>query len=82
MLLWLEQPCPEPGSVNWKLELSSWLAMQLTSQLGFWRYAIEVKPFLTRLARAIVSRLSKRGLEFVVEYSQVSVGRHQHSGVT
>jgi len=35
--------------------------MQLARQPGFWRYAIEVKPFVKRLARDIVSKLSKTG---------------------
>jgi hypothetical protein len=39
--------------------------MQLACRPGVWRYAIEVKPFVKRLARGIVSKLSKPGLEVV-----------------
>ncbi|MGD1093740.1 MAG: hypothetical protein ABSB35_17345 [Bryobacteraceae bacterium] len=40
------------------------VAVQFARQPGFWRYAIEVKPFVNRLARDIVSKLSKGDLEF------------------
>jgi hypothetical protein len=35
------------------LNFSGLPAMQLARQPGFWRYAIEVKPFVKRFARAI-----------------------------
>jgi len=41
--------------------------VQLGRRTGFWHYAIEVKAFVKRLARDIVSKLSKRGLESAVE---------------
>jgi hypothetical protein len=53
------------------------LAVQLGRQPGFGRYVIEVKPFVNRLARDIVSQLSKRGLEVAVEHLEVLMGRHK-----
>jgi hypothetical protein len=41
--------------------------VHLGRQTGFWRYTIEVEPFVKRLARDIVSKQSKRGLELAVE---------------
>jgi hypothetical protein len=58
----------------------SWV--QLARQPGFWRYAIEAKPFVKRLARDIASRLSKRGPEWTVEYPELPLGRHEHSQVS
>jgi hypothetical protein len=56
--------------------------MQLARQPGFWRYAIEVKPFVKRLARDVVAKLSKRGPELTVEHAELSLGRHEHSQVS
>jgi hypothetical protein len=54
---------------------SGLLTVQLARQPGFWRYAIEVKPFVRRLARDPVYKLSKRGLQLAVEYREAPVGR-------
>ena len=41
-----------------------------------------MKPFVKRLARDIVSKSSKGGLEVAIEHSEVSLGRHEHSRIT
>src|ERR1700722_17191712 len=52
-------------------------AMQLARQPGFCHYAIEVKAFVKRLARAIWFPSCRNGvLELAVEYPEVSVCDH------
>jgi len=58
------------------------LKLQLAGQTRFWRSAIDVKPFAKHLARDIVFRVSKRGLEVAVEHIEVSLGRHEDSLLT
>jgi hypothetical protein len=50
--------------------------VQVARQPVFPRYPIEMKPFVKCLARDIVSKLSKRGLDASVEHPEVSSGRH------